>query len=223
VAGRHRGRIVKRFTAAVNNLLAATLLVCASSLALAQEPAPDALIRRISEEVLAAMRADPELRAGNPAKIGPFLDEKILPHFDFVRATQIAMGLSWRSATPEQREALTREFSALLVRTYTAALADSRDSEVVVIPLRARPSDTEVTVRSRVKRPGEQPVSFEYEMEKTATGWKVYDLRIEGISLMSTYRTAFADEVRNNGVDGLIQTLAGKNRRGNSKSASRSG
>jgi len=125
------------------------------------------------------------------------------------------MGLSWRGATPEQREELTREFSALLVRTYTAAVANSRDSEVTVIPLRVRPSDTEVTVRSQVKRPGEQPVSFEYEMEKTSTGWKVYDLRIEGISLMSTYRTAFAEEVRNNGVEGLIRTLSGKNGHGN--------
>ena len=206
----------------MKNLLASFLLVSASALAFAEELAPDALIRRISEEVLAAMKADPELRAGNPAKIGAFVDEKILPHFDFVRATRIAMGLSWRSATPEQREALTREFSALLVRTYTAAIADSRDSEVVVIPLRTGPSDTEVTVRARVKRPGEQPVSFEYGMEKTLTGWKVYDLRIEGISLMSTYRTAFADEVRNNGVDGLILTLSGKNRPGDSKAASRS-
>ncbi len=198
------------------------MLVSATALALAQEPAPDALIRRLSEEVLAAMRADPELRAGNPAKIGPFVDQKILPHFDFARATQIAMGLSWRSATPEQREELTREFSALLVRTYTAAVANSRDSEVVVGPLRLKPSDTEVTVRSQVKRPGEQPVSFEYEMEKTPTGWKVYDLRIEGISLMGTYRTAFADEVRNNGVEGLIRTLSGKNGRGN-RSASAPG
>ncbi len=202
----------------MKSLLASFMLVSAS--ALAQEPAPDALIRRLSEEVLAAMRADPELRAGNPAKVGPFVEEKILPHFDFARATQIAMGLSWRSATPEQREELTREFSALLVRTYTAAVANSRDSEVVVSPLRVRPSDTEVTVRSQVKRPGEQPVTFEYEMEKTPAGWKVYDLRIEGISLIGTYRTAFADEVRNNGVDGLIRTLSGKSHYGKPKSAS---
>jgi phospholipid transport system substrate-binding protein len=202
---------VRRSLQGMKNLLASFMLVSASALALAQEPAPDALIRRLSEDVLAAMRADPELRAGNPAKIVPFVEEKILPHFDFARATQIAMGLSWRSATAEQREELTREFSALLVRTYTAAVANSRDSEVVVSPLRVRPSDTEVTVRSQVRRPGEQPVSFEYEMERTSTGWKVYDLRIEGISLMGTYRTAFADEVRNNGVEGLIQTLSGKN------------
>jgi phospholipid transport system substrate-binding protein len=202
--------------------IASFLLASASVLALAQEPGPDELIRRISEEVLAAMRADPELRAGDPAKIGPFVDEKILPHFDLTRATQIAMGPSWRSATPEQREQLTREFSALLVRTYTAAVADSRDSQVVVSPLRgARPSDTEVTVRSQVTRPGEQAMSFEYEMEKTATGWKVYDLRVDGVSLMATYRTAFAEEVRANGVDGLIRTLSGKNRQNSSRAAAR--
>jgi len=205
----------------MKSILASFLLVSASALALADEPAPDALIRRISEEVLEAMRADPELRAGNPAKVVPFVDEKILPHFDFARATQIAMGPSWRGATPGQREALTREFRALLVRTYTAAVADSRDSEVVVSPQRARPSDTEVTVRSQVKRPGEQPATIEYEMEKTASGWKIFDLRIEGISLMGTYRTAFAEEVRNHGVDGLILTLSGKNRPGDSKAASR--
>lgn len=205
----------------MKNLVASFLLVSASALALAQEPAPDALIRRISEEVLAAMRADPELRAGNPAKIVPFVDEKILPHFDFVRATQIAMGPAWRGATLGQREELTREFSALLVRTYTVTVAGFSDSEVVVRPLRAGASDTEVTVRSQMKRPGAQPVAIEYEMEKTAAGWKVFDLRVEGISLMSTYRTAFADEVRNNGVDGLIRTLAGKNRLGSSKPASR--
>jgi phospholipid transport system substrate-binding protein len=215
VAGRCRAGIVKP----LKNIVASFLLVSASAFALAQEPAPDELIRRLSEEVLAAMRADPELRAGNPAKIGPFVDAKILPHFDFARSTQIAMGPAWRRASPEQKAELTREFSALLVRTYAAAVADSRDSEVVVSPLRARPSDTEVTVRSQVTRPGEQPSAIEYEMEKTASGWKVFDLRIEGISLMGTYRTAFADEVRTHGVDGLIQTLSGKNRQGSSKAA----
>ena len=207
----------------MKNIIAGFLLASASSLALAQEPAPDALIKRLSEEVLEAMRTDPELRAGNPAKIVPFVEAKILPHFDFMRATQIAMGPAWRSATPEQREELTREFSALLVRTYTSAIAGFRDSEIVVSPLRAKPADTEVTVRSQVKRPGEQPASIEYEMEKTVSGWKVFDLRVEGISLMSTYRTAFADEVHNYGVDGLIRTLAGKNRPANSKAAARSG
>jgi phospholipid transport system substrate-binding protein len=201
----------------MKSILASFLLVSASAFALAQELAPDELIRRISEEVLAAMRADPELRAGNPAKIVPFVQATVLPHFDFERATRIAMGPAWRGATPAQREELTREFSALLVRTYTSAVADYSDSEVTVSPLRARASETDATVRSQVKRPGEQPVAIEYEMQKTAGSWKIYDLRIDGISLMSTYRTAFADEVRTNGVDGLIRTLSGKNRPGASK------
>jgi len=201
----------------MKSILASFLLASASAFALAQELAPDELIRRISEEVLAAMRADPELRAGNPAKIVPFVQATVLPHFDFERATRIAMGPAWRGATPAQREELTREFSALLVRTYTSAVADYSDSEVTVSPLRARASETDATVRSQVKRPGEQPVAIEYEMQKTAGSWKIYDLRIDGISLMSTYRTAFADEVRTNGVDGLIRTLSGKNRPGASK------
>jgi phospholipid transport system substrate-binding protein len=169
------------------------------------------------------MRTDPGLRSGDPAKAVPFIEAKILPYFDFVRATQIAMGPAWRSSTPAQREALTREFSALVTRTYSAALAGLRDREVVVSPLRARPSDTEVTVRTQVRQPGEQAVSVEYEMERTETGWKVFDVRIEGISLMGAFRTAFADEVRNHGVDGLIRTLSGKNRQGDLKPASRAG
>jgi len=206
----------------MKNILVSCLLISASALAVAQDPAPDALIRRVSEEVLEAMRGDPELRAGNPAKIVPFVETKVLPYFDFARATQIAMGPAWRSATPAQREELTREFSALLVRTYTSVIAGFSESEIMVIPLRAKPSETEVTVRSQVKRPGAPPAAIEYEMEKIASGWKVYDLRIEGISLMSTYRTAFAEEVRANGVDGLIRTLSGKNRRGPPKPVSAS-
>jgi phospholipid transport system substrate-binding protein len=201
----------------MKNLIAAFLLVSTSLFALAEEVAPDILIRRLSEDVLEAMRADPELRTGNPVKVVPFVEAKILPHFDFARATQIAMGPAWRGATPAQREELTREFRALLVRTYTSAVAGFSDSPVTVSPLRARASETDVTVRSQVKRPGEPPVAIEYEMQKTAGGWKVYDLRIEGISLMSTYRAAFADEVRTNGVDGLIRTLSGKNGHGASK------
>jgi|SRR6266850_1248736 len=207
----------------MKSVVAAFLLASAAALALGEELAPDALIRRVSQEVLEAMRTDPGLRSGDEAKVLPIIEAKILPHFDFARATQIAMGPAWRRAAPEQREALTREFSTLLARTYSAALANLRDREVVVSPLRASPSDTEVTVRSQVRQPGAQPVGVEYEMERTETGWKVFDVRIEGISLMGTFRTAFADEVRNHGVDGLIRTLSDKNRRGDLKPVSRAG
>jgi phospholipid transport system substrate-binding protein len=183
-----------------------------ASIAFAQETAPDVLIRDVTEEVLAAIRKDKALQAGDSRKIAALVDAKILPHFDFRRATQIAVGAAWRRATPEQQEGLTREFKALLVRTYSGALASYRDQMIEVLPLRASPGDTEVTVRSRVRKPGAEPVLIEYDMEKNATAWKVYDIRVAGISLVATYRTSFAEEIRNRGIDGLISTLAAKNR-----------
>jgi phospholipid transport system substrate-binding protein len=183
-----------------------------ASIAFAQETAPDVLIRDVTEEVLGAIRKDKALQAGDSRKIAGLVDAKILPHFDFRRATQIAVGAAWRRATPEQQEGLTREFKALLVRTYSGALASYRDQMIEVLPLRASPGDTEVTVRSRVRKPGAEPVLIEYDMEKNATAWKVYDIRVAGISLVATYRTSFAEEIRNRGIDGLISTLAAKNR-----------
>ena len=183
-----------------------------ASIAFAQETAPDVLIRDVTEEVLAAIRKDKALQAGDSRKIAALVEAKILPHFDFRRATQIAVGAAWRRATPEQQEGLTREFKALLVRTYSGALASYRDQAIEVLPLRASPGDTEVTVRSRVRKPGAEPVLIEYDMEKNATAWKVYDIRVAGISLVATYRTSFAEEIRNRGIDGLISTLAAKNR-----------
>jgi phospholipid transport system substrate-binding protein len=183
-----------------------------ASIAFAQETAPDVLIRDVTEEVLGAIRKDKALQAGDSRKIAGLVDAKILPHFDFRRATQIAVGAAWRRATPEQQEGLTREFKALLVRTYSGALASYRDQMIEVLPLRASPGDTEVTVRSRVRKPGAEPVLIEYDMEKNATAWKVYDIRVAGMSLVATYRTSFAEEIRNRGIDGLISTLAAKNR-----------
>jgi phospholipid transport system substrate-binding protein len=188
------------------------LLASFASPSLAEEVAPDVLMKRISDEVLAALQQDQDLQAGDQAKIASLVEAKILPHFDFRRATQIALGAAWRGASPEQRERLTQEFRALLVRTYSGALAGYRGQSIEFSPLRARPGDAEVTVRSRVRQAGAQPIVIEYDMEKAAAGWKVFDVRIAGISLVATYRTAFADEVRNRGIDGLIDTLAGKNR-----------
>lgn len=178
----------------------------------AQELAPDALVRGVSEEVIAAMRNDRELQAGDGRKIATLVEAKILPHFDFRRTTQIALGSYWRHASPAQQEELTREFRSLLVRTYAGALAGYRDQAIEFRPLRMRPGDTEVTVRSFVKQAGAEPLAIEYDMEKAASGWKVFDIRVGGISLVATYRSAFAEEVRNHGIDGLIATLAAKNR-----------
>jgi phospholipid transport system substrate-binding protein len=188
------------------------LWVLAASIAFAQETAPDVLIRDVTEEVLAAIRTDKAIQAGDSRKIAALVDAKILPHFDFRRATEIAVGAAWRRATSEQQEGLTREFKALLVRTYSGALVGYRDQAIEVLPLRASPGDAEVTVRSRVRQPGAEPVLIEYDMEKNATAWKVYGIRVAGISLVATYRTSFAEEIRNRAIDGLISTLAAKNR-----------
>lgn len=192
-------------------LLLAVLLAGAAA-ALAQETLPDALVRSITDDVAAALKRDKAMQALDTGKLAELVEARILPHFDFRRTTQIAMGAYWRHATPEQQEQLTREFRALLVRTYSSALASYRDQTIEVRPLRMRPGDTEVTVRSLVRQAGAEPVQIDYDMERTASDWKVYDVRVGGISLVATYRTAFAEEVRNHGVDGLIQVLAAKNR-----------
>lgn len=196
------------------NLLQFMLLILALAAlpAFAQEIAPDALLQRVTEEVVAAIRQDKAIQAGNAARIHALVEAKILPHFDFRRATQLAMGAHWRAATPEQQQRLTREFRTLLVRTYSGALASYRDQVIEFRPLRARPGDTDVTVRSQVKQPGAEPVLIEYDLEKTGTEWKVYDVRVAGISLVITYRSSFSEEVRNRGIDGLIGTLSSKNR-----------
>ena len=192
-------------------LLLAVLLAGAAA-ALAQQTMPDALVRSITDDVAAALKRDKAMQALDSGKLAELVEARILPHFDFRRTTQIAMGAYWRHATPEQQEQLTREFRALLVRTYSSALASYRDQTIEVRPLRMRPGDTEVTVRSLVRQAGAEPVQIDYDMERTASDWKVYDVRVGGISLVATYRTAFAEEVRNHGVDGLIQVLAAKNR-----------
>ena len=195
-------------------------LAFAAPLALAQELAPDALVKTISEDVLAAIRQDKDIQAGNPKKIASLVEAKILPHFDFAHTTRIAMGANWRRASPEQREQLTREFRTLLVRTYSRALVNYRDQAIEFKPLRAQPGDTQVTVRSEVRQSGTQPVSIDYELEKTRSGWKVYDVKISGASLAATYRDTFAEEVRNRGIDGLIDLLSSKNRQGGPNPAS---
>ena len=192
-------------------LLLAVLLAGAAA-APAQQTMPDALVRSITDDVAAALKRDKAMQALDSGKLAELVEARILPHFDFRRTTQIAMGAYWRHATPEQQEQLTREFRALLVRTYSSALASYRDQTIEVRPLRMRPGDTEVTVRSLVRQAGAEPVQIDYDMERTASDWKVYDVRVGGISLVATYRTAFAEEVRNHGVDGLIQVLAAKNR-----------
>ena len=190
----------------------ACFLGLVSGAAAAQDLAPDALVRSISEDVLSAIRHDKAVQAGDTRTVTALVEARVLPHFDFRRTTQIALGLHWRHATPEQQEELTREFRTLLVRTYSGALASYRDQAIEYRPLRMRPGDSEVTVRTLVRQSGAEPIVIEYDMERAALDWKVYDVRVSGISLVATYRSSFAEEVRNHGIDGLIQTLAAKNR-----------
>ncbi len=181
-------------------------------LASAQEASPDAFVKGLSEDVIAAIRQDKDIQAGDADKISALVEAKILPHFDFRRTTQVAMGVNWRRASADQQERLTSEFKLLLVRTYSGALASYRDQVIEFKPLRASPGDSEVTVRSQVKQSGAEPIAIDYAMEKTASGWKIFDVSIGGISLAANYRTAFGEEVRNHGVEGLITLLADKNR-----------
>src|SRR5713226_9393850 len=182
-------------------------------LAQAQQLPPDVLVQSITEEVVAILKKDKDIQAGDSKKAADLIETKIVPHFDFIRMTRIAMGRSWRDASPEQRKELTAEFKTLLVRTYSTALSNYRDQQIDYKPLRAKPEDVEVTVRSEVKQSGSsQTVAIDYEMEKTPDGWKVYDVKVGGVSLVTTYRDTFSSEVKERGVDGLIKSLAAKNR-----------
>ena len=189
------------------------LLAFSPFLAQAQTVAPDVLVKTITDEVAAVLKKDKEIQAGDTRKAADLIEAKIVPHFNFTRMARIAMGRNWRTATPEQQKTLAAEFKTLLVRTYSTALTNYRDQQIDYRPLRAKPEDSEVTVKSDVRQSGSsQPVSIDYEMEKTPNGWKVYDVRVEGVSLVTTYRDTFATEVREKGIDGLIKSLAAKNR-----------
>jgi phospholipid transport system substrate-binding protein len=177
-----------------------------------QSVAPDVLLAAVTSEVIATIKRDKNLLAGDPAKVAAFVEVRILPHFDFVRMTRIAVARNWRLATPEQQQALTVEFKTLLVRTYSTALLAYRDEVIEYRPLRVEPGATEVTVKSDVRQPGKERLAIDYDMEKTPAGWKVYDIKFGGMSLVSIYRDTFAGKVRDSGIEGLINSLSDKNR-----------
>ena len=180
----------------------------------ANDVAPDALIRRLSEETLAAIRADASLRGGDVNKIMALVDSRIMPNVNFQRMTAQAVGPAWRQATPEKRKRLQEEFKTLLVRTYAGALSQVNDETISVKPLRAAPSDTEVLVRTEIRGRGE-PIQLDYRLEKTpgeGAGWKIFNLNVLGVWLVETYRSQFAAEINAKGVDGLIGSLADRNK-----------
>jgi len=177
----------------------------------AEMPEPDVLIKNTVQEVLAIVKQDKDIQAGNQKKILDLVDAKVLPHFDFARMTQLAVGKYWRTATPEQKQALVTEFRNLLVRTYTKAFTVYRDQTVEIKPFKMPPGATEVTIKTVIIKPGEQNIPVDYDMEKTAAGWKAFDLSIEGVSLVTNYRSTFSDQIQQAGIDGLIKTLVEKN------------
>ncbi len=187
-------------------------------LARAAEEAPDEMIRRMSMDVLSTIKADKDVQSGDVRKIINFVDTMIMPKVNFLRMTASAVGRSWRQATPEQQKRLQEEFKNLLVRTYAGALSQVQDQSINVKPLRAQAGDTEVIVRTEILGRGE-PIQLDYRMEKTAGGWKIYDLNVLGVWLVETYRTQFAQEISARGIDGLIATLALRNKNGAMTSA----
>ena len=192
-----------------------SLLVAALWLgaAFAQEQeAPDVLVKRVAEDTLAAIRADKELQAGNPAKVKQLIETKLVPYFDTTRMTALAMGRNWRAASPEQQKEVSEQFKTLLIRTYSNALTNYRDNTMTYRPLRTNPGDEDVVVRTEVTRTGQAPIPIDYSMEKTPGGWKCYDVVVAGVSLVTNYRDEFNDIVKSSGVDGLIKTLTDKNK-----------
>jgi phospholipid transport system substrate-binding protein len=190
-----------------------TMVCLAGAPARAQEAtAPDILAKRTTDEVLAVMRADKDIQAGNMAKVVELVEKKVLPHFDFVRMTRLATGGSWRQASPEQQQALTNEFRTLLVHTYASTIAAYRHQTIEYRPLRLQPADTDVTVKSQINQAGGKPVTVDYRMEKGEGGWKVYDVLVADLSLVQNYRGSFESEVRRGGIEGLVKTLGDKNK-----------
>ncbi|HTP97513.1 MAG TPA: ABC transporter substrate-binding protein [Burkholderiales bacterium] len=191
-------------------ILLCIVLFGIAGVGLAQD-APDALVRNTTQEVLGIIKQDKDIRAGDSKKVLDLVESKVLPHFNFTRMTQLAVGRPWRDASAAQQQNLVTEFRTLLVRTYSTALELYKNQTIEVKPLVAQPADTEVTVRTVINQPGGQPIPMDYRMEKTDKGWKVYDVAIENVSIVTNYRSQFAAEVQRGGIDGLIKTLRDKN------------
>ena len=191
-------------------LAAAFLVLPVAAIAQVATP-PDVLVKNVTLEVIDLIAKDREIKAGSRAKLIQVIEAKVLPHFNFASMTALAMGQGWNRATPEQKKRLIEEFKTLLVRTYASALSAYSEQKFDFRPLRAKPTDTDVTVQVRVLQAGMQPVPIDYSMEKTAANWKVYDVMVGGVSLVVNYRTEFANAVRNSGIEGLIKELNTKN------------
>ncbi len=196
----------------MKKLLALAAAACLSWPAFAQQ-APNELVQQVTDEVLDIIRKDRDIQNGSTAKVIELVDQKVLPHFNFSRMTALAVGKDWRKASPQQQQQLAGEFKTLLVRTYANALTGYRNQKVVYKPFKMRPEETDVLVRTEIQQPGNKPIALDYSLERKDGGdWKVYDVTVAGISLVTNYRDQFGQEVRNGGIDGLIASIAAKNR-----------
>jgi phospholipid transport system substrate-binding protein len=176
------------------------------------EVAPDVLVKTTAEDVLQIVKNDKDIQAGDQKKIFALAEEKILPNFNFERVCRLVLGKHWNQASKEQQDAFQTEFRSLLLRTYATALSKYRNQKIEYKPLRANPGDTKVTVKTEVIQPGGPPIAIDYSLEKFANGWKVYDIVIEGVSLVTNYRSQFSNEIRQSNLDGLIKKLTDKNK-----------
>jgi phospholipid transport system substrate-binding protein len=201
----------------IKQLMACATMAFASVAFAATAPssneAPDALVKRISTEVLETAKTDKEIQAGNTKRVMDLVETKILPYVDFQRMTSLAAGRFWREASPEQQKQLSTEFRTLLIYTYSGALSQVKNETIEFKPLRADASDTEVEVRSQVNMSRGEPVPLNYRVAKSATGWKIYDINVLGAWLVETYKSTFASEISKGGIDGLIKTLSEKNKK----------
>ena len=176
------------------------------------ELSADELVKQTAEDVLATVKKDKDIQAGNQQKIFALAEEKILPNFDFDRVSRMVLGKNWRLATPEQQASFQKEFRSLLIRTYASALSKYKDQVIEYKPMRAEPGAKNVSVKTQILQPGGQPIAVDYSLVKAENGWKVYDIVIESVSLVTNYRSQFSNEIRQNGIDGLNKKLADKNR-----------
>ena len=192
-------------------LLLSLILMLGAPLALAQEANPEQLVQKVTKEVLDALKSDKQLAAGDKEKAVKLAEEKVLPYIDFEEATRLAVGRSWTKATPEQRKQLVSEFRNMLVRTYSNAITGYQGQNLQVLPSRKQDSKEEATVRTQFLRPGAPPLPIDFQMLRKDGGWKVYDIAVEGVSLVLTYRSEFDAVVKQSGIDGLIKRLAQKN------------
>lgn len=197
-------------------LLIVGLLAAFSVTARAEVLAPDVLARNTTNEVMRIVRQDKDLKNGNTRKILALVEEKILPNFDFRKMTQLAVGKNWSKATPEQQQELVEQFKTMLVRTYSASLTSVSDYKIEFTPLKMSPGDDDVTVNTVVSKPGAPPIPIDYRMEKLGEGWKVFDVMVDNVSMVTVYRNTFNSEVRKGGIEGLVASLARRNQQSTS-------